>query len=357
MNLWQGTRRIRCAAQLTRTSADYGYFMAYLLDLASNRLFPLAAHHTFGRLAASVDTCIDRPYVSKLHAAIEWNGSHWQIKHLGLNGTWVNGVAINQGETHPLNQGDIIHIAEQSDPGFEVRDLNPPMDMLWPLDQSEDQAQPMPLVRYHLLPDTHHPELAVYFDEIDQQWYREQIDRDDPRIPLANGDLLEFNNSQWQFISAQIYGPTEARLHTTRQLGDYDFVFTLSLDEETTELALHLGSQVIDLGVRTHHYLLLQLARHRVEDAERGLDSKTRGWVYADTLASELGLDGTHMNIQIFRARKQMADSLPQVPLQQGLLERRGGKIRFGCDRFKIYKGEKLTLESPPVSHTTPTNA
>ncbi|HSX84490.1 MAG TPA: FHA domain-containing protein, partial [Cellvibrio sp.] len=82
--------------------------MAYLLDVAAETYFPLAPHHTFGRLAASVDTLIDKPYVSKLHAAIEWNGSQWRIKNLGLNGTWVNGVSLGQGDTHDLGINDEI---------------------------------------------------------------------------------------------------------------------------------------------------------------------------------------------------------------------------------------------------------
>jgi hypothetical protein len=145
-------------------------------------------------------------------------------------------------------------------------------------------------------------------------------------------------------MRAQVYGPTEAK--SSCHINDYEFIFNMSLDEETTQLELH-HQQTLDLAVRSHHYLLLQLARHRAEDAERGLDNKSQGWVYADQLAAELGLDNTHMNIQIFRARKQLVDALPDALGQQCLLERRGGKIRFGCEKFKIFKGEKLTLASP----------
>ena len=53
------------------------------------------------------------------------------------------------------------------------------------------------------------------------------------------------------------------------------------------------------------------------------------------------------MNIHIFRLRKQLADSLPNTLGQQYLLERRGGKIRFGGEKFKIYKGSILTSEMP----------
>jgi hypothetical protein len=146
-----------------------------------------------------------------------------------------------------------------------------------------------------------------------------------------------------------VYGPTEARAHSLQKLVDIEFVFSLSLDEETTQLELHQPKQkqTIDLGVRSHHYLLLQLARHRADDITRGLDSKSQGWIYADHLAAELGLDITHMNIQIFRARKQFADNLPETVDHESLLERRGGKIRFGGVKFKIYKGATLTTTSP----------
>jgi hypothetical protein len=126
-----------------------------------------------------------------------------------------------------------------------------------------------------------------------------------------------------------------------------EFIFNLSLDEESTQLELVLGQQKIDLAVRNHHYLLALLARYRAADAAKGLDGKSQGWIYTDILANELGLDATHMNIYIFRLRKQLADSLPNLAGLQNLLERRGGKIRFGCDKFKIYKGEALTIQSP----------
>lgn len=315
--------------------------MAYLLDVATEAYFPLAPHHTFGRLAMSVDTHIDKPYVSKLHAAIEWNGNQWRIKNMGLNGTWINGVALPHGESHELHCGDVIVLAAQHDPGFKVMDLSPPGDMLWPLNRSLTETSPFYLTGYHLLPDGDAPELALYYDEGAQQWYCEPIESQGEARALQDGDLVQCSAGHWQFIRAHIYNPTEAK--STCHLNDFQFIFHLSLDEETTQLEVR-QQQRVDLAVRTHHYLLLQLARHRHADALRGLDSQNQGWVYADQLAAELGLDSTHMNIQIFRARKQLADALPQAQGQHCLLERRGGKIRFGCDKFAIYKGNQLTL-------------
>jgi len=330
----------------------YRFFMAYIVATATQTYIPLAPHHTFGRLADSVDTHIDKPYVSKLHAAIEWNGSEWRIKNLGLNGTWLNTVNLPAGESVALTLKDVLHFAELTDPAFKVIDLSPPTDMLWPLDIAAGTSpQPIYLTRYHLLPDAYNPELALYFDEQNQEWQIETLDEQQEHLSYAvkNGDVVQLEKMPWQLLRAQIYGPTEAHSLNLQQLNDMEFVFKLSLDEEATQLELVCNQQKVDLAIRNHHYLLAQLARHRADDAALGLESINQGWVYTDILANELGLDNTHMNIYIFRLRKQIADALPTLLGLQNLVERRGGKIRFGCNKFKIYKGGALVLELPLV--------
>lgn len=328
--------------------------MAYLINLASSEVFPLAEHHTFGRLASSVNTCINRPCISKLHTAIVWDGLAWHIKNLGLNGTWLNERQLQIGDNPELAINDHIRLAEPSDPGYRVIDLTPPRDMLWPLDAdqalAEGELQPIYLSRYHLLPDAQNPEVAIFFDEQLQSWQQESITQNDhqPRA-LVDGDLVQMEAQHWQLVRTDIYGPTEARVGALRRLRDFEFVFRLSIDEETTHLELHNGLQVIDLSIRSHHYLLLQLARHRLSDAETGLEPDAQGWIYSEQLNAELGLETTHMNIQIFRVRKQFSDTLADVLGLQELLERRGGRIRLGCDKFVIYKGDTLIATSAAI--------
>lgn len=324
--------------------------MAYIFDIANNTYFALAPHHTFGRLANSVNTQIDKPYVSKLHAAIAWDGKHWRIKNLGLNGTWLNSESVPTNDSVVLKVGDEFHLAALSDPGFKVIDTAPPADMLWPVEIIKGvQPQPIYLSRYHLLPDANAPELAIYFDDKSQQWQMETLNANQEHSTQAlnEGDLIELGEARWRLVRAQVVGPTEINTHLAQQLSDMEFVFNLSLDEESTQLELFGNQQKVDLAVRNHHYLLAYLARRRASDAAIGLDIKSQGWIYTDQLATDLGLDTTHMNIYIFRLRKQIADSLPTTLGLQTLLERRGGKIRFGCEKFKIYKGAALTTESP----------
>ncbi|BCD95974.1 FHA domain-containing protein [Marinagarivorans cellulosilyticus] len=323
--------------------------MAFLFDANTQRYIPLAPHHTVGRLASIVDTHLDRPYISKLHMTIEWRDEHWHVKNLGLNGTYVNGDFLAQGVSRPLVLGDDITLAEPNDPAFKVLDLSPPADMLWPLNDSQ-VPQPVVLARYHLLPEEENPELTLFLQ--DQQWYLEPVTgHEEPVTRLLNADdAVTFDNQQWRLIRAQVYGPTEARMQSIDKISQFEFVFDLSLDEESTQLYLQRDQQKFDLGERSHHYLLFLLARHRLEDIARGLACNSQGWVYAEQLALELGVDNTHMNIYIYRARKQLSDILPHAQVQNSLLERRGGKLRIGCDRFKVYKGGEIIEQSPKAS-------
>lgn len=329
--------------------------MAFLLNNDTQAYIPLAPHHTFGRLGNRVNTVLDKPYISKLHTTIEWRNARWSIKNLGRNGTLVNGTPLLPGEMRALKKGDHIHFAEPNDPAFEVIDLSAPCDILWPLN-NQTIPRPINLDRYHLLPDENAPSLTVFQDN--QQWFVEPLQHqaDDMARPLQAGEIIQVEDTQWQFIPADIYDPTEAKARSHDALPNFEFVFELSQDEESTQLTLKAASQKIDLGVRTHHYLLLQLARHRAHDQASGLSDIELGWVYTEELIKELGLDETHANIQIFRARKQLSEALPHLNIQRDLIHRRGGKLRFGCDKFTIYKSGQLHLQSPRGHEAQPQN-
>lgn len=124
-----------------------------------------------------------------------------------------------------------------------------------------------------------------------------------------------------------------------------DVVFILSLDEETTQVILERESQTIDLQIRAHHYLMLVLARCRIEDAKKGLDKSSQGWIYTEQLSKYLGIDNCHINIQIHRARKQFSKVLGCDVNDEYLIQRQPGKVRFSGESCRIYKGEKLEGE------------
>ena len=66
---------------------------------------------------------------------------------------------------------------------------------------------------------------------------------------------------------------------------------------------------------------------HAAADREAGLAEAERGWFDADLLAQALGLAKDHVNVQISRLRKQLA----QVGIADGhaVVERRAGAVRI----------------------------
>ena len=125
--------------------------------------------------------------------------------------------------------------------------------------------------------------------------------------------------------------------------------FHVSLNEEHVFLRIATAAGgAIDLGERVHHYCLVTLARQRLHDARRGMDASSQGWVAVPELARQLGLEPTHLNIQIHRARQHFATAAPAQLAADAVLERRRGEIRFGALPFRIVRGACIEGEFTP---------
>lgn len=134
------------------------------------------------------------------------------------------------------------------------------------------------------------------------------------------------------------------------ELDDLCLHFQTSLNEEHTFLNVSHGEKrKIDLGERTHHYCLLTLARRRLNDAKNGLDPSSQGWVELAQLSKSLGIEPEHLNIQIFRARTQLINALPQLAHLPSIIERRRGELRFGAHHFCIVRGSNIEGEYSPI--------
>lgn len=144
---------------------------------------------------------------------------------------------------------------------------------------------------------------------------------------------------------------------TPSPAGHVRFDFRVSTNEEHAYLRLACeGSALIDLGERVHHYSLLTLARRRLGDAAQGLDPSSQGWVDTEQLSRMLGLDPATLNIQIFRARRQIARALPAHARLPEIIERRRGELRLGALHFSIVRGSAIEGECAPagLDHAMP---
>jgi hypothetical protein len=85
-------------------------------------------------------------------------------------------------------------------------------------------------------------------------------------------------------------------------------------------------------------------------DHERGIEPGAQGWLGSAELARMLGMEATHLNMQIFRAREQLMTALPSVGALSRLIERRRGELRIGDLPFEIYRGDRLECRYRPAA-------
>jgi hypothetical protein len=128
--------------------------------------------------------------------------------------------------------------------------------------------------------------------------------------------------------------PAASRL----RLFDLTLMFSVSLDEEFVRLETTCGDRMVDLGARNHNYLLLTLARRRLEDQAAGISPTSSGWVHIDELSHDPSLSGSRLNVDVFRIRQQfiklgLADA-------EKIIERRPrtSELRIGTDRVAVVR-------------------
>lgn len=324
--------------------------MAQLRDSDTGRSYPLRAHHTVGRCAERSDTVISSPITSRIHLALEWDGRLWHIRDLSKNGTWLGERRLQSNESVPLRLGDQIHIGSPEMPPLELVDDSAPVSGLVGI---TPDTPTLPLEPFVFLPTQQDPEAVLIYSYQRHTWMLHPMEQDSVQATervVLHGDYLRYGGKEWQLFLAETERTTELSAGPEQRLEDIEFIFDLSQDEEYTGLKLCCDERELELGERSHHYLLMHLARVRAEHARAGHDNKTQGWIENELLKRELGLDMPHINIMIFRARKQIAESLEHGLDSEHLIERSKGRMRFGGSRFRIYKGDDLAWALPNVA-------
>jgi len=197
---------------------------------------------------------------------------------------------------------------------------------------------------HNLLPTSDAPELCIY-EAQPGQWILEQ---NGETRTLKDGDRVQVGASGvHRFLAAAPLDDTRV-VEVPRSVEPPCLVLRLSLDEEHARLEVRDGALNADLGERSHHYCLATLARRRLADQQRGLEPGAQGWLGSAELARMLGMEPTHLNMQIFRAREQLMTALPGTAPLARLIERRRGELRIGELPFEIYRGDRLEARYRP---------
>lgn len=328
--------------------------MAILQDEQTEHRLYLRALHVFGRNPAKADTLLGNADASQIHASIRWTGALWELLDHSRNGTLVDGTPMTSNGKQPLAVGQKIRFGPVSTTTWVVKNLDPPCAMLQPEHPDGSDGDVILLKTIHFLPDESAPEASVYRSALGQ-WILETAEGD--RV-LQDGDLIEVaaagRRYAWRFIW-RLFASNEFEVTmNVREFGapaadGVFFDFTVSQNEEHILLTISSDGKSVSLGERTHHYSLLTLARTRFQDAERGLDVSSQGWLSIEQMSRMLGLEQSHLNTQLFRARNQIAREFSKENNLENVIERRRGEVRFGAFRFRIVRGDRIEAVFTPV--------
>jgi hypothetical protein len=286
--------------------------------------WPLLPVTLVGR-GTSASIRIEAPYVSTEHASVRWTGEGWEVRDLASrNGTFVDGHRIESGQRARLPAGSTLAFGRTTASWTLVDGAAPPASASCEADQRLAEEDLL------LLPDAESPEVCVYADE--RGWVAE---RGATVLRVADGASVEAGGRSWRLNLPTGLLVTRAAEEPDPDAASIALTFHVSRDEEHIEITVAAGARTWRLPHRAHAYLLLTLARARL-DADPELSESEQGWLYHDELAEGLGLPMGHFNMAVFRIRQQLKDA--GVPGGDALLERRrgSGQIRLGCARVEV---------------------
>ncbi|WDE01605.1 FHA domain-containing protein [Thalassomonas actiniarum] len=310
--------------------------MAILLNLNTQDEVNLLVQHVFGRHRGATNTELTNLDASRLHATILWDGEHWLLQDSSTNGTFVNGKLAPKGTKMPLSLDDKLNFGSLQAETWQLLNLDAPKSMLVP--QTPGLKQLM-LEDIMVLPSEESPEITLYQNTCGN-WVCESAAG---ISELKNGDLVGAHEHIWRFVETKPSEATRVVSGNYQQLTRLGMTFDVSQDEEHVALTVQMGEHLINLEQRNHHYLLLLLARQRLTDKEAGLIKADQGWLDKEVLGKMLKLNENHINIQIYRFRKQLISAAPQCLALPQAIERRSGEIRLACDSIEINGGMQLS--------------
>jgi FHA domain len=302
--------------------------VAQLREANGSRSCVLEHEHLVGRSPAS-DLVLAAAYVSSRHAVIRWSDDGWVLRDLGSqNGTFLNGKPVRPGETQRLEPGQRLAFGsiEQE---WLLTDAAPPRPHVVSLDTPDEEPLEGEVIG---IPSSQNP-LGTVYQGSDGQWMLERAD--EPNAVLRSGDTFSVNGARFRFSCPDLVAPT-SMTEVPADITQARLLFAVSRDEEYVKLSAELDGRRLDLGSRAHNYLLLVLARQRLQDREQGLPESSCGWIYQDMLTDRLRVAGSQVNLEVCRLRRQLSDL--KIPAAAAIIERRAGtkQLRIGVAAIEI---------------------
>jgi hypothetical protein len=293
------------------------------IDKDEHRLVP--EHAMIGR-SPRCDIVIHSPKASAEHAVLRWARDCWRVVDLSSsNGTWVAGKKLAAGESIERCQDSRVSFGSMAET-WVLTSADPPVPFVRGEDRDLSIADGL-----LALPSENDPRLTISCEA--GEWFAEH---EGGRQPVEDRERLRIAGHWQLFLPSRTIPQTEAE---TGRVCDAELVIRYNSTEEHIMAQLApLSGPPIDLGPHAHHVVLLELGRIRLEDLARGLDPERVGWVHSEILSQRLGADVPHLNIMVYRIRRQLAAA--GVLDSANIVERQGrsGMLRVGPRNVRVFR-------------------
>lgn len=269
-------------------------------------------------------------HVSTEHASLRWNGEHWLLRDLGsTNSTFVDGQPLQPSQSVALRAGQRLAFGDSAC-SFVLVDDSAPETLAQPLAGGPTlQAEGGILA----LPSKERPLLTIYRNG-NGEWV---MDNGRAIDFVQHRDVVEADGAPYRLFLAQAIAETSpVRPLLYRNVASVSLEFRVSRDEEHIELYARIGAELHDCGARNHNYLLLYLARRRLEDTAAMEPPSACGWVFQEELCQALRVDPERLNVDVYRVRRQLAALKLLDPAEIIQRRPRTKQLRLGTPSCKI---------------------
>jgi hypothetical protein len=271
-------------------------------------------------------------WVSSQHAVVRWTVGGWEVRDLSSrNGTFLDGERIKPGLFYALREGSRLSFGKRSAQDWILADVSGPVPMAAPIAGGTPALMEGSLIA---IPTADAPVASIMADG--EGWVLE--DHEGSRIPLSSGDVFEVSGAAWRF-TVPSYTTSPTRLASSMidlDVSRIHLSFRVSSDEETVALQIHTGGIVRDAGLRAFNYLLLTLARRRLQDMKEGYPDGECGWIDYVDVKHDDSMTPPQIALNVCRIRKHFAKlGVADAPR---IIERRPrtGQLRIGTSSLSV---------------------
>lgn len=277
--------------------------MARLKHIESGRCLTLGATTVVGRSSTCGLTLTDSR-TSGQHATIGYDARGWSVRDLASrNGTFVDGDRIAPGVRVALAAGAEVRFA---DDGWRLLDDGPPVAAA-----RCEAVRRLAEGGLLALPGGDDPAVTVYRAAMGR-WLAEE--GSGARV-VSDGDVVEVGDRRWtlELPPPGMVGGTRSTQGSEGGPQRLDLLTRLTLavsrDEETVEMSMRFADGApVALPPRSFGYLLVVLTRARTADAEAGVEPAEQGWMYAEDVCREVGIEPGRLNVEVYRCRRLLAE-------------------------------------------------